>query len=86
MAGLHDVFGGLDCRADGSRFERGDGAEAGVEEKLGSLGVWGFVASLLRRGGEGGIDVADEDALAEVGVGGFAKFGGLGVGLGTWRR
>src|SRR5437899_2827448 len=41
----------------------------------------GLVGSWLGRGGEGGIDVADEDALAEVGVGGFAKFGGLGAGL-----
>ena len=29
-----------------------------------------------------GVDVGDEDALADVGVGGFAKFGGLGVGFG----
>jgi len=82
VAGLGDVFSGLDCGADGGRLERGDGAEACVEEKLGDLRVGGFVGSLLRRGGEGGIDVADEDALAKVGVGGFAKFGGLGVGLG----
>ena len=29
------------------------------------------------------VDVADEDALTEVGGGGFAEFGGLGVGFGA---
>ena len=62
--------------------EWGDGAEAGVEEKLGGLGVGGLVGSLLRGGRQGGVDVADEDALAEVGGGGLAKFGGLGVSFG----
>ncbi len=82
MAGLCDALGGLYGGADGGGVERRDGAEAGVEEELRDFRVGGSVVSLLRRGGEGGIDVADEDALAEVGGGGFAKFGGLGVGLG----
>jgi len=46
------------------------------------LGVGGFVGSLLRGGGESGVDVADENALAEVSASGFAKLGGLGMGFG----
>jgi hypothetical protein len=46
------------------------------------LGVGGFVSSLLRGGRESGVDVADEDALAEVSASGFTKLGGLGVGFG----
>jgi hypothetical protein len=89
VAGLRDALGGLDGGANGGGVEGGDGAEACVEEKLRDLGVGGLVVSVLRRvrsGGEGGIDVADEGALAEVGVGGFAKFGCAGRGLGEWRR
>jgi hypothetical protein len=37
---------------------------------------------LLRGRRKGGIDVADQNPLTEVAGGGFAKFGGLGVGLG----
>ncbi len=37
----------------------------------------------MRREGEDGIDIADEDAIAKVVVGDFAKFGGLGVGFGS---
>ena len=50
------------------------------------MGIGGFVGSLrrrVRRGGEGGVDVADEDALAEIGAGGFAKLGDLGAGFGS---
>ncbi len=36
----------------------------------------------MRRWAEGGVDVADEDALAEVTAGGFAERDGLGMGFG----
>ena len=81
MAGLQDVLGGFDCGADGGGVEWGDGAEAGFEEKLGSLRVGGFVVRCCGEDGGWG-RVTDEDALAEVGAGDFAEFGGLGVGLG----
>ena len=48
VAGVCDVLGGLDGGADGAGGEWSDGAEAGVEEELGGLGVGGFVGSLLR--------------------------------------
>ncbi len=78
-----DVFGGLDGRADSGGVERGDGSEAGVEEKLRGLGVGGFVGSLLRRRGKRRVYVADEDAVTEIVAGGFAEFCGLSVGFGS---
>ena len=78
-----DVFGGLDSRADGGWIERGDRTEAGVEEKLRDVGIRCFVGALLRRGAEGRVDVADEDAGSEVVGGGFAEFGGLSVSFGS---
>ena len=81
MAGLCDGFSGFDGGADGCGVERSDGAEAGVEDELRSLRVGSFVGSLLRRCGECCVNVADEDALTEVGAGGFAELCGLCVGF-----
>jgi hypothetical protein len=82
VTGFQDTLGGFDGGANGGRVKWFKVAEAWVEEELRSLGIGGFVGSLLRRGRQSGVDVADEDSLAEVGGGGFAEFGGLGMGFG----
>lgn len=79
---LQDIFCRFDGGADGCRVKRFKVAEARVEEELRGLGVGGFVGSLLRRRRHGGVDVADEDSLAEVSGSSFAEFGGLGMGFG----
>ena len=78
-----DVLCGLDCGADGGWVEWRDCTEARVEKKLRGLRVGGFVGSLLRRWTKCWVNVADEDALAEIRAGGFAKFCGLGVSFGS---
>ncbi len=86
MSRVRDVFSGFDGRANGGGVERLDCTEAGIEKKLRGLRVWGLVGSLLRRRRQGGIDIADENAVAEVGVGDLAKFGSLARELRAWRR
>ena len=80
VAGLEDVLEGVDGGPDGGGDEFVRSAGTGIEGELRGLRVRCFPGSLSGVGGEGGIDIADEDALAEIAAGGFAKLCGLGVG------